>query len=191
MKWNTRRNTSIALLMLIDREQESWIEHWVLSEFVPRRADSRCFPALCSNLKWKCYFFSLSLCFWQWSSPWRLNALRLQEVGTWELHSEGASLGGSQHLEDLINHSLSLSLSLFEVIAQRKQEAWPSLRVRPGRDSSLQSCMWAGEMNARWNNQLSLSSPLETDHTHSLQKWLRVFCLCLFSNILYLIFNLF
>lgn len=150
--------------MLIDSEQESWIEHWVLCEFVTRQADSRCFPALCLNLKWK-----FALCFWQWSSPWRLNALRLQEVGPWELHSEGASLGDSQHLESLINHSLSLSLSLFEAIAQRKQEAWPSLRVRPGRDSSLQSCMWAGEMNERHGeiiNYHSLHHWKQTTHTH-------------------------
>ncbi len=72
----TKKLRNAPLLTLTDSERRSLvIKHWVLCEFVPRRADSRCFPALCLNLKWKCdIFFPLSLCFCQWSSPWRLNA---------------------------------------------------------------------------------------------------------------------
>ncbi len=79
-----KKQRNAPLLTLTDSERRSLvIKHWVLCEFVPRRADSRCFPALCLNLKWKCdIFFPLSLCFCQWSSPWRLNAPRLREVGT-------------------------------------------------------------------------------------------------------------
>ncbi len=57
----TKKLRNAPLLTLTDSERRSLvIKHWVLCEFVPRRADSRCFPALCLNLKWKCDIFFLS-----------------------------------------------------------------------------------------------------------------------------------
>lgn len=119
-QWNEAwdKTRALALLTLTDSERRSLvIKHWVLCEFVPRRADSRCFPALCLNLKWKSDIFCLS--------PFAFANEALREdwtpcvYGRWG--PKGFTLKGPLWGVTSIYKIwlITVSLSLFEVIAQR------------------------------------------------------------------------